>query len=141
MNKTLLTQKINESRKSGNNIAKMAYQYVLSAVQALEGRENRELKSEEIEKVIVKEVRSLSEMVEKKTAHNNEDKMIEILNTLLPAKVSLDQYEEIANTAITVVSAVVPKDMGRVMAEIKQKYGNTIDTKTISEIVKGKLNK
>ena len=140
MNKQLLNQKILESRKSGDKVALLAYQYVLSAVQASESRENKELTSDEIEKVAEKEVKALKEIVAFGNFKNNEDKMITILEKLLPEKIPVDKYAEIVDSCIIEVDAKSSKDMGRVMGAIKKNFGNKIDGKIISEIVKNKLN-
>lgn len=131
---------ITESRKSRNKTALSAYQYVLSAVQAIEGRNGKALTDEEVLVVVGKEIKALNDMIASGGAKNNEQEMVNVLTALLPSKVSTDLYGNIVTESITLVGATGPKDMGKVMAEIKKKYGSTVDSKLMSEIVKNTLN-
>jgi len=146
--KTKIDTLILEARKSRNTPHLAAYQYVKSAIQTTEGRDTvlpdgkvvpTVLSDVDVLKVIEKEIKSLNEMIENKIAHNNESEMVTVLLKLLPAKVEVSQYDSIVTTAITTVGATTPKDMGKVMAEIKKVYGSTVDNKVISDVVKSKL--
>lgn len=139
MNKKELQTKILESRKLGDKVSLMAYQYVMSSIQASEGRINKDLNEEEIFKIIEKEIKSLNEMINVGIAKNGEYTMVEVLSKLLPEKIDIEKYDEIVSDAIALVSATNMKDMGKVMGNIKQKYGSTVDNKQIIEIVKAKL--
>jgi len=146
--KTKIDALILEARKTRNQTHLAAYQYVKSAIQALEGRDTvlpdgkhvpTVLSDADVLKVVEKEIKSLNEMITNKIDKNNEAGMVEVLLKLLPAKVDASQYDAIVVAAIATVGAATPKDMGKVMGEIKKLYGSTVDTKAISEIVKSKL--
>ena len=139
MNKELLTEKIIAARKSRDKVSVQAYQYVLSAVHASEGREPKYLDGDQILKLVEKEIKSLNEMIDLGIDKNDEKTMVEVLSQLLPEKISVDKYPEIVQYAINNVGAVNVKDMGKVMGEIKTLYGSTVDNKVISGLVRENL--
>jgi len=138
--KTQLLTHIQNARKDRNPTRVKAYQYVLSAIQAVEGREARELTFDECQAITAKEIKVLKEMIENKIAHDNEHLMIEVLERLLPEKIELNKYPEIVDQAIVEAGAASPRDMGKVINFIKVKYDTRIDVKYISTYVKEKLN-
>lgn len=139
MNKQLLQQKILNARKNGRDEEKMALQYVLSAIQSVEGRGGGELNEDQILKIIEKEIKSLKEIIDLNIDKNNEKIMVDFLEKLLPAKINIDRYDAIIENALDEVTAIMMQDMGRVIAKIKERYGSTLDYKIVSQKVKEKL--
>lgn len=131
---------IQESRKSRNSTDMMAYQYVMSAIQTVEGRSGKDITDDEVFKIIEKEIKSLKEMVECGNAKNDEEKMVDTLLKLLPEKIDVSKYNEIVHGILLEVSASSIKDMGNVMSRIKTIYGSSVDNKIISNIVRSKLS-
>ena len=135
---------INSARKSGDKLALSAYQTILSAVQERENRENKTLDGDQIVGVIRKEKDKYAEMKSFFEGANRDvadiQKQIEILDELLPKMLSDDLYEDTVNFNITLTNAKTLRDMGKVMAEIRKKYGNRIDMGKVSAMVKEKLS-
>ncbi len=71
---------------------------------------------------------------------DKEEKELEILKSYLPAQLSEDEIKKIVAEIITAVGETGMKDMGKVMKEVLAKVGDKADNKTVSELVKQKLN-
>ena len=66
---------------------------------------------------------------------------LEILEEYLPQSATKEEIETAVNEAIGEIGASSMRDMGAVMAAVKQKLADkTVDGKIASEIVKGKLS-
>jgi uncharacterized protein YqeY len=61
---------------------------------------------------------------------------IAIIREFQPRQMSEDEMREAAETAIAETGAVLPKDMGRVMAVLKQKYAGQMDFGRAGGVVK-----
>lgn len=76
-----------------------------------------------------------SDLVEKEQAE------IQVIEAYLPAAASQAEIEQAVTSAITETGATSMKDMGKVMKTVQAKLsGKNADGRTISEIVKAKLN-
>lgn len=69
----------------------------------------------------------------------NEDE-IAIFEKYLPAKMSTEDAEKEIQAIIAETGATSMKEMGKVMGAVKQKLGDALDGKTISDIVKRLLS-
>lgn len=122
----------------------MAFSSVLSAIQERESRENKTLDDDDILKVIEKEVKAqdeIKELYREKDRCRSLDAEVQgdILRAFLPKKVDQSQYGYIVNEAIQKTSANSIRDMGKVMSSLKDEYGQTLDYKLISPLVKAVL--
>ena len=63
-----------------------------------------------------------------------------ILQEYLPKQISAEETAKLVTDIITSTGATSMKDMGKVMAAVKEKVGATADPKIISDIVKAKLS-
>ena len=68
-----------------------------------------------------------------------EDKEIKIIQDFLPEQLSEDEISTAIETAISQITAVSVKDMGKVMAYLKQEYAGKMDFSKISIQVKKAL--
>jgi uncharacterized protein YqeY len=64
---------------------------------------------------------------------------ITVIETYLPAQMSDTEVESAIESAVKAAGATSIKDMGKVMAEIKQKYAGQMDFTKASALVKQKL--
>lgn len=64
---------------------------------------------------------------------------IEVIKTFLPTQMSADQVETAVEAAIARIGAAGIKDMGKVMAELRQKHGAALDVPTAAAIAKRRL--
>ena len=69
----------------------------------------------------------------------NEISEIKVINEFLPKQLGAEETEKICIDAIKKVGATAPKDMGKVMGELKKKYSDVIDFSKVSQIIKEKL--
>ena len=69
----------------------------------------------------------------------SEKKEIEVINEFLPKQLSEDDTKKICEEVIKKVGASSMKDMGKVMGEIKSKYGDVLDFSKVSSIIKESL--
>ncbi len=68
-----------------------------------------------------------------------EEAEIEVIRRFMPRRMSADEVEAVVDRAIAEVEATGLKDMGRVMAAIKQGYPGRIDGAAASALVKRRL--
>jgi uncharacterized protein len=72
---------------------------------------------------------------------DKEQTEIVVLETYLPAAVSVDELERIVTAAVAETGAGGPKDMGKVMKAVMSVLaGKTVDGKKVSELVRAKLS-
>ncbi len=64
---------------------------------------------------------------------------IKIIEGYLPAQLSEDEVKKAIEAAIQSTGAASPKDMGKVISELKSKYTGQIDFGKVSPLVKEKL--
>lgn len=95
--------------------------------------------------VIKKLVKQRKESIEQYKAGNRQDLVdsetaeLVILEELLPAQMSKEKIEQIVGEVITALNAKTVKDMGPVMKEVIARAQGQADNKTVSEIIKSKL--
>jgi uncharacterized protein YqeY len=95
--------------------------------------------------VIKKLVKQRKESIEQYKAGNRQDLVdsetaeLHILEELLPAQMSKEKIEQIVGEVITALNAKTVKDMGSVMKEVIARAQGQADNKTVSEIIKSKL--
>ncbi len=116
-----------------------------SAVKYQQIELGRELEEDEVISVLAGQVKSRQQAIELYLQGNRpelaekETREIEIINFYLPQKMSEAEMEVEVDKAITELKASSMKDMGLVMKTMKEKLGNQVDGKIISEIVRKKL--
>lgn len=143
--KSKLQELINFNRKAQDHIALVAYQSVVSAIQEKENRQNLTLNEDQIIKVIKRErdmYLESAEAFEGRPEEADNKSKAKLLDKLLPNEpepIDESEYDEIVNKVIVDSGAQTMGDMGNVMKQIKDDYGNSIDMKKISAIVKKKL--
>ena len=69
----------------------------------------------------------------------SEKKEIEVINEFLPKQLSENDTKKICEEVIKKVNASSIKDMGKVMGELKSKYGDVLDFSKVSQIIKENL--
>ena len=71
---------------------------------------------------------------------NKEIEEIKVIRSFMPALLSLDEIEKIIEESISIINPEGVKDLGKVIALIKEKYASQIDMAQVSAMVKSKLN-
>lgn len=62
-----------------------------------------------------------------------------VIESFLPAMMGPDEVKAAVAAIVTEIGAAGPKDMGRVMAEVKARHAGQIDMSTVSGVVKAAL--
>ena len=70
---------------------------------------------------------------------DKENAEIKIIEEFLPQQFSQEEVEKVCNEAISNIGASSLKDMGKVMAVLKEKYLGKIDFSLAGKILKDKL--
>ncbi|MCB0412250.1 MAG: GatB/YqeY domain-containing protein [Bdellovibrionales bacterium] len=125
----------------------------LSAIRFLQSAiKNKEIElrpnaitDEDIMVVLKKSVKQRKESIDQYTNAGREDLAdkekfeLSVLETYLPEEMSRDQIEKIVAEVIASLGASSMKDMGAVMKASQEKTAGRADGKTLSEVVKSKL--
>ena len=69
----------------------------------------------------------------------NEMSEIKVINEFLPKQLSDEETKKICLETVKIVGANSVKDMGKVMGELKKKYGDVLDFSKVSQIIKENL--
>ena len=75
-----------------------------------------------------------TDLVDQETAE------LKVMEVYLPVQMSREQIEQVVADVIKETGAASIKDMGTVMKAVQAKTAGTADGKTISEVIKSKLN-
>jgi len=70
-----------------------------------------------------------------------EESEIKIIDSFLPKQLNDEETKKICKETIESLGASSIKDMGKIMGQLKQKHGNSIDFSKVNLIVKELLNK
>ncbi len=119
---------------------------VRSSIKNAEINERRELGEEDVLGILAKEVKMRKDAFEEFTKAQRQDladqaqKEIQILQSYLPAQLTLDELELLVKEAIAATGSANAKEMGKVMAYLNPKVKGRADGKQVSELVKKMLS-
>ena len=141
-----LQEHINQSLRKGDRLKLSTLRMLMAAIKQKEIDTRTEINETDILSIIEKQVQQRFEAAELyEQAGRNElfDKEMaeaEILKTYLPEKLSEEEVRLIISTIINETGANTLKDMGTVMAKLKEQADGKINMKTASQIVKESLS-
>lgn len=104
------------------------------------------LTADDVMAVLKKLVKQRKESIEQFGAAGRTDLVeqesaeLKVMEVYLPAQMSREQIEKVVIEVIAETGAKTVKDMGTVMKAVQAKTAGTADGKTISEVIKSKLN-
>ena len=140
---------LTEAMKSGDkfklNVIRMLKAALMNEEVSLHGNGNG-LSDDEVLAVIKREVKKRNTSIDEYTKYNKMDvvddlkKEVEILSVYLPPELSDEELDKVISEVIDEVKPESIKDMGRIMKELTEKYGSSIDMSKASKIVKEKLS-
>lgn len=139
-------QELKEAMREKDVIRKNTITLLRSAILQVEKDTQKELNDDEIIGIVAKEVKKRKDAITDYEKAGREDiisdlnKEIEILSKYLPKQLSKEEIVALVDEAISNVNATSPKDMGKVMQDLRPKTNGRADGKLVSEIVKEKLN-
>jgi len=105
----------------------------------------RELTDDEVLAVLTREVKTRRESIEafsaagRNEAAEKEQAEVEILSAYLPQQLTADEIAALVRETVDEVGASSPRDMGKVMAEVKVRLGTQIEPARASALVKAAL--
>ena len=136
--------------KDKNKIS--TYRLILAGIKDLDisnrsGPEKKETDDADISKLLKKMIKQRSESIEVYKKNNRIDLLeieegeVKVLGEYLPKQLSEEETKKICSELINHTGASSVKDMGRIMAELKKKYSDSIDFSKAGSILKELLNR
>ena len=132
--------------RSGDSLRRDVLRMVASAAYNVEKRQGRPLSDAEYLDVLAREVKSRRESVEafrnggREDLASKEAAEIEIISGYLPQQLSDIEAGSIIQAIVHEINAQTMKDMGRVMATLKERYAGKLDFSKASAAVKKALS-
>lgn len=136
-----------QAMKDNDVIKKETLRLILSEIKNEQIKQKKELKDEDITKIIKRGLKTRAEAMKLFQQGNRQDlvektkKEINTLEIYLPKQLSQEELKKIVLNTISELGASGPKDTGKVMKEIMSKYSSQTDGKTVQQIVSSKLSK
>ena len=138
--------------KSKNKTKISTYRLILSSIKDLEisnrsGPNKKETDDEDIKKLFKKMAKQRAESIDIYKKNNRSDLLeveqneYDVLISFLPKQLSDEETKNICEKIISELNASSLKDMGKVMGELKKKYGDEIDLAKAGGLLKQLLNK
>jgi len=142
----------NEALKAKDKSKISTYRLILSAIKDLDisnrsGPNKKTTDDEDIKKLLKKMIKQRAESIDIYKKNNREDLLnIEenehkILSSYLPKQLSEEETKKICAEVAKKVGANSIKDMGKVMAELKKNYSDTLDFSKAGSLLKEILGK
>lgn len=131
-----------DGRVDESEILKMA----LASIKNAEIEAQKELEAGEVEKILRKETKKITDAIEMYEKMGREDLLkkersqLEVLNKYLPQLLSEEEIKNIAKEAVTTLNVSGIKDMGRVMGVVMSKVGSQADGNVVKSIVQSLLS-
>jgi len=123
--------------KDRENILKMA----IASVKNAEIEKGEELKKEEIQKILRKEVKKIKDSIEQFKEMGRDDLVakevvqLEVLQEYLPQPLSEKEVREVVEAKIEELGAESMRDMGKVMGVVMKELEGKTDGNTVKDIV------
>lgn len=140
-----LLKALKEAMKEKDELKKDTITMLRAAILQVEKDDKKVLTQSEMEAIVAKQIKSRKESLDDYKKANRDDivskieKEIEILTEYLPEQLTLDEIKKLVSEAIEKTGAASPRDMGKVMQEIRSKIAGKADGKVVSDMVKQML--
>ncbi len=128
--------------KSGNEQQKVAVRMLLSAIRNAEIEQQTELSDEEIQAIVVRQVKQRRDAIEQFKTGDREDLVekeqaeLDILEKYLPPQMTREEIKELARKTIAEVEATTVKQMGLVMKNLMPQVKGKADGNVVSQVVR-----
>jgi uncharacterized protein YqeY len=126
-----------EGRVDESDILKMA----LAAIKNVEIDTGKELEDSEVEKILRKEARKITDAIDQYTKMGRDDLLVkeraqlEILDKYLPQLLTEDEVRVVVKNKIKELGITEMRDMGRLMGSVMAEIGTLTDGNTVKNIV------
>ena len=146
---TKIEIKLNEALKNKDKKTYSTLRLVVAALKdtmiAKKIKDKKLLPDNDIVSLLKKMVKQRNDSCEaykkagRKELLENEMSEIKVINEFLPKQLSDEETKKICLETVKIVGANSVKDMGKVMGELKKKYGDVLDFSKVSQIIKENL--
>lgn len=140
-----LMKELKEAMQNKDVLKKETITMLRAAILQIEKDNLEELTDSQIQTVVAKEVKKRKEAIPEYEKGSREDivetlkKEIEILSKYLPEQLTEEEIKKLVEEAVQLTGATSMKDMGKVMANLREKTQGKADGKLVSDLVKEKL--
>ena len=147
---TLLTQiqnHVKDAMRAGDRLKLSTLRMLVAAIKQKEIDTRTELTDDEVISIIEKQMQQRLEAAEQYKAAGRDELLekesqeAEILKTYLPEKMSEDDVIAMIERIISDMGVVSMKEMGSIMAALKNEAGSKIDMKLASQLVREIISK
>ena len=147
---TLLTQiqnHVKDAMRAGDRLKLSTLRMLVAAIKQKEIDTRTELPDDDVISIIEKQMQQRLEAAEQYEAagrnelFEKESQEAEILKTYLPEKISEDDVIAMIERIISDMGVVSMKEMGSIMAALKNEAGSKIDMKLASQLVREIISK
>ena len=140
------------SLKSKDKLQISTYRLILSAIKDQDivnrsGPNKKETDDDDIKKLLKKMIKQRDESIKIYKKGNRQDlleveqKEHEIISSFLPKQLSEEETKSICNEMIKKLNAGTIKEMGKIMAALKEEYSDNLDFSKAGSYLKEILNK
>ena len=137
----LIKDDLKKAIKSQDNIKKLVYRFILSAIHNEEIKLGKELDNDMVMKLMIKQAQQRKESIEAFKLGSREDLIsketqeLKIIEQFLPEQIDESEIKNLAQQTINEVGAESVKDLGKVMPIIMKKLAGKADGKIVNKIV------
>ena len=145
---TLLSQiqvQVKDAMKAGDKLKLSTLRMLIAAIKQKEIDTRTELSDDEVISIIEKQVQQRLESAEQYKSAGRDELFVkesqeaEILTKYLPEKMSEEEVAEMIEKIMSDMGEVTMKEMGNLMATLKNQAGSKIDMKLASQMVRDKI--
>ncbi len=144
--KAQIQEDMKSSMRAGNKDRLSVVRMLLAAIKQREVDERTETTDAAVLQILEKQIKQRRESAAQFTTGNRTDladkelSEITVLQTWLPSALSPEELDALIDEVMTASAATTMKDMGRVMAALRERAQGRADFSTIGERVKARLS-
>ena len=137
----LIKDDLKKAIKSQDNIKKLVYRFILSAIHNEEIKLGKELDNDMVMKLMIKQAQQRKESIEAFKLGSREDlisketKELKIIEQFLPKQIDESEIKNLAQQTINEVGAESVKDLGKVMPILMKKLAGKAEGKIVNKVV------
>ena len=137
----LIKDDLKKAIKSQDNIKKLVYRFILSAIHNEEIKLGKELDNDMVMKQMIKQAQQRKESIEAFKLGSREDLIsketqeLKIIEQFLPEQIEESEIKNLAQQTINEVGAESVKDLGKVMPILMKKLAGKAEGKIVNKIV------
>ena len=137
----LIKDDLKKAIKSQDNIKKLVYRFILSAIHNEEIKLGKELDNDMVMKIMIKQAQQRKESIEAFKLGSREDLIsketqeLKIIEQFLPEQIEESEIKNLAQQTINEVGAESVKDLGKVMPILMKKLAGKAEGKIVNKVV------